>query len=148
MTTDSTNTDESTRRDASALQRGVRRHPLEVECLYTDDTKTLMSKGHHDPAEFMKACEFWYGGPLKGWGKVRHGWGRTVPDSSGDYEFLMLPAKPHARGAYPVTTIIDDVAYDHDSDPCDRAMADGKACGLEPPCPDCGRACHDVGLGA
>ena len=95
----------------------MKTYPLEVECLYTDDTRTLMSKGHHDPAEFMKACEFWNGGPLDGWGgKVRHGWGRTVPDSSGDYEFLMLPAKPRARGAYPVTTIIDDAAYDHEED--------------------------------
>ncbi len=96
--------------------RPAKPYPLAVECLYTDDTKTLMSKGHQDPAEFMKACEEWYGGPLNGWGKVRYGWGRTVPDSSGDYEFLMLPAKPHARGAYPTTTIIDDVAYDNDSE--------------------------------
>lgn len=94
------------------LKRGQRAYPLEVQCLYTDDTKTLMSKGHQDPAAFMAACEEWYGGPLKGWGKVRHGWGRTVPDSTGEYTHLMLPAKPHARGAYPVTTIIDDPAYD------------------------------------
>lgn len=80
------------------LKRGQRTYPLEVECLYTDDTKTLMSKGHQDPAEFMKACEEWNGGPLERWGgKVRHGWGRTVPDSTGEYKFLMLPAKPHAR---------------------------------------------------
>lgn len=134
---------------ASPVERGVRRHPLKVECLYTDDTKTLMSKGHHDPAEFRKACEFWNGGPLTNWGgKIRHTWGRTVPDSSGDYKFLCLPAKPHARGAYPMTTIIDGAAYDHDDDPCTIALADNKACGLKPPCPDCGRACHDVGLGA
>ncbi len=93
-------------------------YPLNVECLYTDDTKTLMTKGHQDPVAFMAACEEWRGGPLQGWGKVRHGWGRTVPDTSGDYEFLMLPAKPHARGAYPVTTIIDDPAYDHDDEGC------------------------------
>lgn len=90
-----------------------RKHPLSLECLYTDDTKTLMSKGHHDPDAFMAACVEWNGGPLNGWGNVRHAWGRTVPDSSGDYEFLCLPAKPHARGAYPMTTIIDDAAYDH-----------------------------------
>ena len=58
--------------EANSVQRTVGRpvpkHPLAVECLYTDDTKTLMSKGHHDPAEFMKACEFWNGGPLVGWG--------------------------------------------------------------------------------
>ena len=96
-------------------KRGQRTYPLALECLYTDDTKTLMSKGHQDPAAFMKACEEWYGAPLQGWGKVRHGWGRTVPDSTGEYTFLMLPAKPNARGAYPTTTVIDDPAYDHDA---------------------------------
>lgn len=97
------------------LERGVRRYPLEVQCLYTDDTKTLMSKGHHDVDEFLHACAEWNGGPLIRWGgKVRHGWGRTVPDRTGQYHFLMLPATPHARGAYPVTTIIDDAAYDND----------------------------------
>lgn len=104
-------------------------YPLDVECLYTDDTRTLMSKGHHDRAAFMAACEKWNGGPLTEWGgKVRHAWGRTAPDSSGDYEFLMLPAKPHARGAYPVTTIIDDAAYDHDDEPAaqqEPARAEG-----------------------
>jgi hypothetical protein len=97
------------------LARGKRAYPLELECMYTDDTKTLRSKGHHDPAAFMAACEEWYGGPLKGWGKVRHGWARTIPDSTGEYMFLMLAAKPNARGAYPVTTIIDDPDYDHDN---------------------------------
>jgi hypothetical protein len=96
------------------LERGQRTYPLSLEELNTDDSTTLMSKGHQDPSEFMKACEFWHGGPLAGWGKVRHGWGRTVPDSTGEYKFLMLPAKPHARGAYPVTTVIDDAVYDHD----------------------------------
>ena len=94
------------------LKRGQRTHPLEVVCLHDDTTKTLMSKGHHDPAEFMKACEEWNDGPLEGWGKVRHRWGRTVPDRTGNYKFLMFPAKPHARGAYPMTTIVDDPAYD------------------------------------
>ncbi len=102
---------------AGPVEPTVRRYPLEVQCLHTDDTRTLMTKGHHDADEFLRACAEWNGGPLVRWGgKVRHGWGRTVPDSTGEYKFLMLPAKPHARGAYPVTTIIDDAAYDHDGD--------------------------------
>jgi hypothetical protein len=96
------------------LKRGQRTYPMKLECLHTDDSVTLMSRGNHDPAKFMEMCEDWHGGPLDGWGKVRHGWGRTVPDSTGEYKFLMLPAKPHARGAYPVTTIISEPAYDHD----------------------------------
>ena len=43
----------------------------------------------------MKACEEWYGGPLKGWGKVRHGWGRTVSTAIGEYTSLMLSGWPH-----------------------------------------------------
>lgn len=82
-----------------------RKYPLDLVCLHTDEDKVLMSKGHHDHAEFLTACEKWHGGPLQGWGNVTHSWGRTVPDSTGEYQFLMLPAKPHARGAYPVTTI-------------------------------------------
>ena len=31
---------------------------------------------------------------------------------------------------------------------CARVLADGEPCGLVAPCPDCGRACHDVGPGA
>lgn len=100
--------------ETSSVERPVGRYPMDLQCLYTDDTKTLMTKGHHNPDDFMKACELWNGGPLEGWGKVRHGWGRTVPDSTGEYQFLMHPATPHARGAYPTTTIIDDPAYDHD----------------------------------
>ncbi len=93
----------------------VRRYPLDVCVLYTDDCKTLMSKGHHDAATFLAECEAWNGGQLGGWGKVRHGWHRSVPDSSGEYRMLIHPAKPHARGAYPTTTIVDDPAYDSDA---------------------------------
>ncbi len=97
----------------SPVDRGVGRHPLVVVCLYSDDCKTLMSKGHHEPAAFLAAVEAWNGGPLEGrWGKVRHGWHRTVPDSTGEYRCLMHPAKPHARGAYPTTCIVDDADYD------------------------------------
>jgi len=96
------------------LKRGQRTYPLEVECLYTDDTKTLMSKGHQDPAAFMAACEEWNGGPMTGWGKVRHVWLRNTPDSTGDYEFRVWPAEPNSRGAYPATQMVDDPSYDHD----------------------------------
>ena len=96
------------------LERGVRPLALAVECLYTDDTRTLMSKGHQDPAAFMAACEAWNCGPMTGWGKVRHVWLRNTPDSTGDYEFRVWPAEPNSRGAYPATTMVDDPSYDHD----------------------------------
>ena len=104
--------------DAGPVERMVGRpvpkHPLAVECLYTDDTKTLMSKGHQDPAAFMAACEEWNGGPMTGWGKVRHVWLRNTPDSTGDYEFRVWPAEPNSRGAYPATEMVDDPSYDPD----------------------------------
>lgn len=31
---------------------------------------------------------------------------------------------------------------------CVREVSPGRACGLMPPCPDCGRACHDVPEGS
>ena len=70
------------------VERGVgrpvpQRHKLALECLYDDNTKTLMSKGHHAETEFMAACEVWNGGPMTGWGKVRHVWLRNTPDSTG-----------------------------------------------------------------
>ena len=92
-------------------------YPLDVACLYTDDCRVLMSKGHHEEAAFRAACEAWNDGEtLNGWGKVRHVWQRNVPDRSGEYTMLAIPAKPHARGAYPATTIVDDARYDDDTD--------------------------------
>ncbi len=92
-----------------------RTYPLDVTSLSDGDSTTLMSKGHHDPAAFLEACELWIDGPIKGWGKVRHGWGRTVPERTGNYAFMVHAAAPHARGAYPTTTIVDDPAYDHEA---------------------------------
>jgi hypothetical protein len=97
------------------LERQVRLYPLDLVCLYTDDCKVLMSKGHQDPAAFLAKCEAWNGGPVVGWGKVRHVWRRNMPDKSGEYTMLSFPATPHARGAYPATTIVDDASYDHDA---------------------------------
>ena len=113
--------DEATAQPAplGQVERGVgrpvpQRHKLALECLYDDNTKTLMSKGHHAETEFMAACEVWNGGPMTGWGKVRHVWLRNTPDSSGDYEFKVWPAEPNSRGAYPATQMVDDPSYDHD----------------------------------
>lgn len=110
--------EQATPAGTSPVERPVGRpapkHPLAVECLYTDDNKTLMSKGHHSEAEFVAACEEWNGGPMTGWGKVRHVWLRNTPDSTGDYVFRVWPAEPNSRGAYPATEMVDDPSYDHD----------------------------------
>lgn len=99
---------------AGQVEPTVRRYPLELVCLHSDDCRTLVTKGHHDADEFLRACAKWNDGPIKGWGRVRHGWHRTVPDASGEYRTLMVTAKPYARGAYPTTLIVDDASCDDD----------------------------------
>lgn len=89
---------------------------IQIEVLYSDECKTLLARGHVEKAAFVAACEEWNGGPLDGWGKVKHRWCRNIPDSSGEYRFLMHPAKPGARGAYKATTVCDDAAYDTEYD--------------------------------
>ena len=70
--------EQSSRAAEGPLEPSVGRHPLDVVCLYSDDCRMLLSKGHHDPAAFRAAVELWNGGPLEGrWGTVRHGWHRT-----------------------------------------------------------------------
>lgn len=103
---------ESPQAVAVPVEPSVRRYPLDVVCLHSDECRTFMSKGHHEPGAFLLAVEAWNGGPLDGLGRVRHGWHRTVPDASGEYRTLMVPAKPHARGAYPTTCIVDDATCD------------------------------------
>ena len=80
-------------------------HALKIVLLHSEGCKTLMSKGHHEKHAFMSACRIWNGGELTGWGDVMHGWHRSVPDRTGEYQMMMYPAVIHARGAYPTTTI-------------------------------------------
>jgi hypothetical protein len=109
MTTKATSTTEPV---GSPVDRVVRPYPLDLVCLHSDECRTLMSKGHHDEAAFRAACVEWNGGELEGWGRVRHGWHRTIPDASGEYRTLMHPAKPGARGAYPTTCMVDNATCD------------------------------------
>ena len=83
----------------------TKEYPLDVTLLNSDDCTTLMSKGHHEPVAFIKECEAWNGGPLEGWSGIKYEWGRTIPCRDGEYAFLMIPAVPHSRGAYPTTTV-------------------------------------------
>lgn len=92
---------------AGQVEPTVRRYPLELVCLHSDDCRTLVTKGHHDADEFLRACAKWNDGPIKGWGRVRHGWHRTVPDASGEAnatpldfrdELLRLAIKAHNVG--------------------------------------------------
>jgi len=88
--------------EASSFDRPVRRYPLSVENV-GEDTYILMSKGHHDVHEFMRAVRADYSWPL---GMPTHEWMRAIPapESSG-YRCLYVEAKPHARGAFPATYV-------------------------------------------
>lgn len=78
----------------------MKNYPLEIENI-GDDIYTLMSRGHHDPHEFMrKVREEGYTWPL---GMPTHLWFRTTPDSTGDHVCIYSEAKPGSRGAFPVT---------------------------------------------
>ena len=80
----------------------VRRYPLDVENV-GEDTYILMSKGHHDVHEFMRAVRADYSWPL---GMPTHEWMRAIPaPANSGYRCLYVEAKPGARGAFPATYV-------------------------------------------
>lgn len=87
------------------LEAPVRPYPLDIRNCSGDDCATLMSKGHHDKAAFLKAAEEYWGEPLSGFDAPEHTWWRSVPDRTGEYHCMYHEAKPHTRGAFPVTVI-------------------------------------------
>ncbi len=99
-----------TRAGASPVDQPVRRYPLNVENV-GEDTYILMSKGHHDVHEFMRAVRADYSWPL---GMPTHEWMRAIPaPKDSGYRCLYVEAKPHARGAFPATYARE--AYGEDS---------------------------------
>lgn len=95
---------------AGRLDQPVRRYPLSVENV-GEDTYILMSKGHHDVHEFMRAVRADYSWPL---GMPTHEWMRAIPAPAGSgYRCLYVEAKPHARGAFPATYVSE--AWGEDS---------------------------------
>lgn len=85
---------------ASADGLGAKRYPLCVENV-GEDTYILMSKGHHDVHEFMRAVRADYSWPL---GMPTHEWMRAIPaPKDSGYRCLYVEAKPYSRGAFPAT---------------------------------------------
>lgn len=75
-------------------------YPLEIENI-GDNTYILMSRGHHDVHEFMKAvrkddCDWCLGMPT-------HLWFRAVPTRLAGWSCKYHVAKEGERGAFPVT---------------------------------------------
>lgn len=84
-------------------------YPLSVENV-GEDTYILMSKGHHDVHEFMRAVRADYQWPL---GMPTHEWMRAIPaPKNSGYRCLYVEAKPGARGAFPATYVRE--AYNED----------------------------------
>lgn len=65
-----------------------------------EDTYIVMSKGHHDPAQFMAAVRADYSWPL---GVPKHVWCRSVPTRDPYRRCAYVFAEPNARGAFPAT---------------------------------------------
>lgn len=88
----------------------MKTYPLEAYSC-GEDTYQVISRGHHDPHEFMRAVrQAGYDWPL---GMPTHCWFRVVPDQSGDYpRGLYVEAKPHSRGAFPVTLTMEAFGED------------------------------------
>ena len=76
-------------------------YPLELNNV-GEDVYILMSKGHHDPHEFMKAvCEAGDDWPL---GMPTHEWMRAIPaPKDSGFLYLYVEATPGSRGAFPAT---------------------------------------------
>lgn len=76
-----------------------RTHQLDIENI-GGDVYVLMSKGHHDPHEFMRhARAEGYDWPV---GMPEHIWMRCIPPPPG-YSTWYVEAKEGARGAFPAT---------------------------------------------
>lgn len=66
-----------------------------------DETYIVMSRGHHDPRDFMHAVRENYQWPL---GFPTHEWMRCIPAKIGSgYDFMYVKANPGSRGAFPCT---------------------------------------------
>lgn len=86
---------------APPLAVKMKAYPLDIENV-GEDACILMSKGHHDPHEFMRAVRAeGYDWPL---GMPVHEWARAIPaPADSGCVCMYVDAKPGARGAFPVT---------------------------------------------
>jgi hypothetical protein len=76
------------------------KYPLDIENV-GNDTYIVMSKGHHDIHDFMKAVrEAGYNWPL---GNPQHVWIKATPDRTGESRALCNIVTKEVRGAFPAT---------------------------------------------
>lgn len=77
-------------------------YPLEIEAVHTDDERIYMSKGHHDPQEFMRHLREVYGSTTVV-GTPTHHWVKKTPANNGEYAYWCNFVEPGTRGAFPAT---------------------------------------------
>lgn len=78
----------------------MKQYPLDIVDV-SHDERMVMSRGHHDIHEFMKAVrrdEFDYVLCTP-----EHRWAKVVPDSTGEHNHIYVFVKERTRGAFPVT---------------------------------------------
>ena len=85
---------------ANPVEPSVRPHPLDIENT-SKDGYSVMSKGHHDPHEFMRAVR--NAGYTWSLGMPVHKWVLAVPTKLDDRSCVYVFTEPHARGAFPAT---------------------------------------------
>lgn len=79
---------------------GKKVYPLDIQNVGGDEY-IVMSRGHHDIHEFMKAVRAaGYQWPL---GVPEQRWAKVTPDSTGERSYLYNFVSAGTRGAFPVT---------------------------------------------
>lgn len=74
-------------------------YPLSIQNVGGDEY-IVMSRGHHDIHDFMKAVRAHYQWPL---GVPEHRWAKVTPDPTGECSFLYHFVEEGTRGSFPVT---------------------------------------------
>lgn len=84
-------------------------YPLEVESIGEDDY-IVISRGHHDIHEFMRAVRERWDWPL---GTPEHIWMKTMPaPKNSNYSYWYQPVKEGTRGAWPCTYVSEGYGDD------------------------------------
>lgn len=78
----------------------MKEYPLELESSGSD-TYIVMSRGHHDLAEFARLAKAEY--PTWNLGGAEHKWCKTVPCHTGEFSSYYVFVKEGTRGAWPAT---------------------------------------------
>jgi hypothetical protein len=84
------------------------KYPLEPESIGSD-TYIVISRGHHDIHEFVRAVRKTFSWPL---GTPEHIWMKTVPSRDPMYRCWYQPVPKGTRGAWPATYVAE--AYNED----------------------------------